>query len=456
MRTNLKQSQPTARTFEGAPSPTTSATEQLRRSVMANMLFEDQFYEDGVTSANRIRDLMMKVPLADAHTIAVEAREKMKLRHVPLLIAREALRNHKGRRVGDLIFDVIQRPDEMGELFALYRQDGKGEPAQLKIGLARAIKKFSEYQLAKWDTSSAAFSLRDVLFLTHARPKAADPKVPYTRKERKDKTEYVLIDDEKLFERIVKDELASPETWENKLSRGEDKKTTFENLLKSGKLGALALLRNLRNMIEAKVPEDLIRTGLAKMKTERVLPFRFITAAKYAPRLEDALEEAMLRCTASLEKLPGRTAIVVDHSLSMDAKVSAKSEISRYDAATALAIVARELGDRTRVFTFSNRLIEVAPRRGFALRAAMNEVRDPQGTYLGAAVRKIYEVFPECNRMIVITDEQSADRPPHPQGTGYIVNVGGYQQGIGYGPWVTINGWSEAILDYIRAYEQMD
>ncbi|MFA6903367.1 MAG: hypothetical protein WC236_09815 [Gallionellaceae bacterium] len=73
---------------------------------------------------------------------------------------------------------------------------------------------------------------------------------------------------------------------------------------------------------------------------------------------------------------------------------------------------------------------------------------------LGKAVRHIYDVFPECERIIVITDEQSSDRPPSPHGTGYIINVAAYDNGIGYGDWITINDWSESILDYIKANEQ--
>ena len=65
----------------------------------------------------------------------------------------------------------------------------------------------------------------------------------------------------------------------------------------------------------------------------------------------------------------------------------------------------------------------------------------------------MYKVFPECDRIIVVTDEQSADRPPQPQGHGYIINVGGYKQGIGYGPWITIDGWSESVIEYIRESE---
>jgi 60 kDa SS-A/Ro ribonucleoprotein len=161
----------------------------------------------------------------------------------------------------------------------------------------------------------------------------------------------------------------------------------------------------------------------------------------------------MLKCTASLEKLGGKTALLVDHSHSMDSPVSAKSEVTRFEAAAALSMILRETTERCRVFTFANKCVEIPPRKGFAMLEAIRSVRDPVSTMLGAAVKHVYRVFPECNRIIVVTDEQSADRPPHPQGTGYIVNVAGNKNGIAYGPWVSIDGWSEAILDYIRESE---
>jgi 60 kDa SS-A/Ro ribonucleoprotein len=433
MKTNVKNAN-APRTHEGAISVAQSPVNELKRTVMACMLFEDSFYESGEDSATRIRNLVKKSSFEDVAQIAIEAREKMKLRHVPLLLVRELLRNHSGRKVGDLISRVIQRPDELGELLSLYWQDNKNAPlaAQLKIGLARGLKKFNEYQLAKWNKDGAV-KLRDVLFLSHAKP---------------DNEAQV-----ELFRKLAQNELTTPDTWEVALSGGADKKQAFERLIAENKLGALALLRNLRGMLEAHVDEDIIRHGLINMSTERVLPFRFISAAKYAPRLEDALEQAMFKCLSDLPKLNGKTALLIDHSGSMQNRISEKSEISRFDAAAALAMILRETAERVRVFTFSDKLFEVAPRRGFALVSAVKEVVNPVGTLLGSAVRTVYQQYPECDRVIVITDEQSQDRPPHPQGSGYIINVAGYQQGIGYGSWVTIDGWSENILEYIREYE---
>src|SRR5205807_339727 len=81
----MKQKQ----THEGAPAKHISAEQELRRSVLACMLWGNQFYEDGVAIAGRIRELVPKVAAEKVAALAVEAREKMKLRHAPLLLVRE-------------------------------------------------------------------------------------------------------------------------------------------------------------------------------------------------------------------------------------------------------------------------------------------------------------------------------------------------------------------------------
>ncbi len=451
-RTNVKKTVPVARTHEGAPAARSSALKQLRRTLMANMLWEDSFYEDGQSSADRIKALIKQVSFEDAAQAAIDAREKFKLRHVPLLVVRELLRNHSGRKVGDLIERVIQRPDEAPELLALYWAEKADAPltAQLKIGLARALKKFNAYELAKWD-KPGAIRLRDVMFLSHVRPRGAEDR--YTRKERKGKTEYVLNEHELLFKQLAEDKLEIPDTWETKLSGGADKKDTFTRLLSENKLGALALLRNLRGMTEAGVSDDLIRAGINRMKTERVLPFRFISAAKYGQRFEPELEQAMFRALAEQPKLAGKTALLVDVSGSMvGTNVSQRSDIDRRDAACGLAMLIREVCEVARVFAFQTSTVEVAPRRGFALAEAIKKVPNG-GTDIAQAVRAAYKAMPDCERMIIITDEQSSTALPNPKGRGYVINVGTYENGIVRGAWHGINGWSEAAIDYLREFE---
>jgi hypothetical protein len=217
-------------------------------------------------------------------------------------------------------------------------------------------------------------------------------------------------------------------------------------------------LRNLRNMREVSVDEELVLKALRSMKTERVLPFRFLSAARYAPQWEEALEEAMLKSVSAQAKLPGRTALLVDVSGSMTAPLSRRSEMLRTDAAYGLAVLLREIGERVNVYSFSDNLVEVPARRGFALRDAIDRSQTHNGTYLGKAVEELNRRAGKgkderYDRLIVITDEQAHDTVPNPSGRGYVVNVSSYKNGVGYGKWMHIDGWSESVVEYVRELE---
>lgn len=421
------------RTHEGAPARNISSELQLRRSALACLLWEDQFYEDGVEIAGRIQSLVPKVKAEIVAALAIEARSKMKLRHVPLLLVREMARLKTHRElVSRTLAQVIQRADELAEFVAIYWKDGKTPlSAQTKKGLAEAFRKFDEYQLAKYDRSGP-IRLRDVLFLCHAKPRDAEQAA--------------------LWKRLIEGELQTPDTWEVALSSGANKRDAWERLLGERKLGALALLRNLRNMKQAGVDESLVLDGIESMNIGRVLPFRFLAAARYAPQWEESLERAMLASLKGHEKLSGRTVLLVDVSGSMMAALSRRSEILRTDAAYGLAILLREICEKATTFTFSDDLVEVPPRRGFALRDALDASQPHSATYLGRALEKIREKY---DRIIVITDEQAHDHVPGPRGRGYVINVASNKNGVGYGPWTHIDGWSEAVVEYIRTLEQM-
>jgi hypothetical protein len=409
------------------------------------MLWEGEFYEDGVQIAGRIHELVLQVAAEKVAALAVEARERMKLRHAPLLLVREMARcaTHRGL-VADTLARVIQRADELSEFVAIYWAGGR-QPlsAQVKKGLAAAFGKFDEYALGKYDRAGAV-RLRDVLFLCHARP--------------------VSEAQAALWKRLASNELATPDTWEVALSaagREEgDKRAAWERLLADRKLGALALLRNLRNLREAGVSEELVLAALAALKTDRVLPFRFLAAARVAPQWEEPLEAAMFRAleTRSLEgraaSLPGHTVLLVDVSGSMEAPLSRRSEMRRTDAAYGLAILLREIAEKVTIYTFSDDAKLVPSRRGMALRDALEASQPHSGTYLGKAIA---QVEGECrsgyDRLIVITDEQSHDTVPAPRGKGYAINVASNQNGVGYGAWTHIDGWSEAVVDYIAELE---
>jgi len=442
-------------THEGAVAKHINAEQLLRRSVMACLLWEKQFYEDGVDIANRIAMTIPKVKPEVVSQIAIEARTAMKLRHVPLLIVREMARldSHK-HLVAYTLERIIQRADELTEFLAIYWKDGR-QPlsAQVKKGLAKAFPKFDSYQLAKYNRDGVV-KLRDVLFLSHAKPKDQEQ--------------------EKVWKKLVDGTLEPPETWEVLLSAGEDKKTVWEKLLSEKKLGGMAFLRNLRNMTSVDVDDTLIRNELENINISRILPFRFISAARYAPKFEPELDALMLKCLGSQDKINGHTVLLVDVSGSMEQRVSHKSDITRLDAACGVAILLREICDRVDIYTFSGSLIQVPARHGFSLRDAVVNSQRHECTPLGEAVSCIYKdklysptrthwmlqggykgqnLRPD--RLIVITDEQSHSKVPDPyHGKGYMINVGSYQNGVGYGAWLHVDGWSEAVVNYIQAIEE--
>lgn len=424
------------RTHEGAPAVAITPELALRRSVLSCMLWENEFYEEGVAIAGRIRELVPRVEPAKVAALAIEARSSMKLRHVPLLLVREMARHATHRSlVSETLASVIQRADELSEFVAIYWSDGK-QPlsGQVKKGLAAAFPRFDEYALAKYDRAGVV-RLRDVLFLCHAKPRDAEQAA--------------------LWKRLVDGELATPDTWEVELSANAvSKRESWERLLSERKLGALALLRNLRNMKDAAVAEHLVLNALAAMKTDRVLPFRFLAAARHAPQWEEALEAAMFRAVADRPRLTGHTVLLVDVSGSMVAPLSRRSEMQRVDAAYGLAILLREIAEKVSIFTFSTGVRRIPPRRGFALRDAMEASQPHLGTNLGASLDAIHGEFGlNYDRLIVITEEQSHDRVSAPRKRGYVINIASAKNGVGYAAWTHIDGWSESVIDYIRELE---
>lgn len=460
-RVNLNEKRAPVFTHEGAKAARIGAQDQLLRSVMSCLLWEDEFYEDGVEIAKRIAELAEKVQPQDLAAIAIRARTQFKLRHVPLLLLVKLAKTGSGTRIlRDTIPHVIRRADELAEFVALYWKfnPGKDISAQMKKGLRDAFANFGDFALAKYDRDGPV-KLRDVAFLAHVKPKDREQGVTFAKLV--NKTFYPASTKSSGFKVKGKyrlkgePKLETPDTWETNLSAGKDKKATFERLLRDEKLGYLALLRNLRNMDEAGVDRKLIVEALrARKGAQWVLPFRYVAAARVMPSFVRPIDYALLQAIDEMPVMPGLTAALVDVSDSMNAKLSAKSDMTRMDAGAALA--AMFPGD-VRVFTFSHRLVEVPAHRGMAGVEAIKGSQPHGGTQLIAAVREVNSRV-DYDRIIVISDEQAhadrmSNRLPAPKGEGYMINVASAKNGIGYGPWTHVDGFSEAVFAYIRETE---
>jgi len=219
----------------------------------------------------------------------------------------------------------------------------------------------------------------------------------------------------------------------------------------------MAILRNLRNITEVGVSTkhmDKVRRALCSQEwskgAKRVLPFRYIAAARACPQMEPALDQALLASIAELPILQGKTIVLVDVSGSMNVPLSDKSDLTRMDAGCALASI---LPGDVRMFSFSDRLVEVPPRRGMAGIDALRTSQQWHGTYLGKAVTQINQL--PHDRLIVITDEQSHDTVPSPTASrAYMINVASSQHGVGYGAWTHMDGFSESVLRWIVEFEK--
>lgn len=450
MKTNVKKLGIPAFTHGGARAVRVGAEQELRRSVMATLLWEDQFYECGESIADRIKKLVAEVDPTVVSALAIHARSAMNLRHVPLLLCRELARSGNLRQ--EVLAGVIQRADELAEFVSIYWLEGKKPlSAQAKKGLAMAFTKFDHYALAKYNRD-AEVKLRDVLFLTHPKPRNGVQAMLWTQ--------------------LASGTMLPPDTWEVELSSGADKGETFTRLIMQSKLGAFALIRNLRNMEQAGVDKGLVKAAIREADFSRILPFRFIAAAKAAPAFEAELDEAMLKSLSFQPKLSGKTIVIVDVSGSMFAALSGKSDMNRAHAAAALAAVAREVceeaaiyatagDDRTRI----HKTAQVPARRGMALVdaiVAMTNLLGGGGIFLRQVIDYVRKHEKSADRIIVITDEQdcagAADPPSKATPFGrvnYLINVGSFKNGIGYGPkWIHIDGFSEAVVRYMVESEK--
>lgn len=457
-RTNKAPKEKPAYTAEGARAYAhLKPMEALRRSVLSCMLWEKEFYEDGVEIGERIRDLATKVDPHALAMLAVEARNRFHLRHAPLWLLVALAKTGSGDSIlSRTVPRVIQRADEIAELAAMYwkANPDKMLSMQLKKGLAAAFDNFQEYHFAKYDRDSTV-KLRDVMRLVRPKPSTTERAA--------------------LYKRVNERTLNTPDTWEVELSAGKDKKATWERLLRERKLGYLALLRNLRNMEQAGVDRNAIRAAIIERRgASRVLPFRYIAAAKAAPAFEQWIDEAMVAGLAQLPKLPGKTIVIIDVSGSMyGSELSRRSDMSRAHVACALGAIARELCAEPVIFatagndgTRIHKTEMVPARRGMALVDAIYGMCRPLGgggIFLTQVIEYVKMKEKEADRIIVITDEQDCDisskgRPdmavPFGSQGNYLINVASARNGIGYGPkWTHIDGMSEAVFDFVREVE---
>lgn len=348
--------QMTVTNYEGAKAYAMTPELELYTAVVTASL-SDLFYEKQDERIDRIAALVGRVSPEFVARLAVYARTQMHLRSIPLLLLVELAKVHNGDDlVARAVEKTVLRADEITELLMCYQWRNPSADSRKKLGklsrqiqngLQRAFNRFDEYQFAKYDRDNLEVKLRDALFLVH--PKAKDEQ------------------QQALFDKIVNRQLETPYTWETELSAlgqqqygsDEEKAVAFrqkwEELVRSGKLGYMALMRNLRNMLQADVSFADLQlvcdrlSDAAQVAKSKQLPFRYLSAYRELEKvnstgtsaLMSALEAAVKHSAANIEGFDENTSVLLasDVSGSMCKQVSAKSTVHLYDIGLLLSML---------------------------------------------------------------------------------------------------------------------
>lgn len=454
---------------EGAIAFRMNDKEKLVTQVLTSLFNESKFYGDNSKDILNTAKNVIKRDAKFVANLSVFARNEMHLRTISHVLISELAKSVDGKEfVRRAVKRITQRPDDMTEVLACYiGKYGKPVPNSIKKGLADSFHKFDEYQLAKYNRNGA-IKLRDILCIAH--PKAKDEK------------------QNDLWKRLMENNLETPVTWETELSSKGNTKEVWEGLIEGNKLGYMAMMRNLRNIINSgasninKVYEYL--QDESRVLKNKQLPFRYYSAYNVlkrecigTSRIFDALESAIKISTKNIGKLQGKTLIAADVSGSMNSPVSLKSEITCAEIAVLMLSIANYICEESITVTFDNllRVLSLSTQNGIIANANSIDVNGG-GTNINLPIRYLIDKNIFVDRIILFSDNEINCGYAYHRGNGPMACQGlvdEYKRKINPDVWVhaidlqgygtqqfegrnvnIIAGWNEKILEFIPAAEQ--
>lgn len=449
--------------------------EKLMTQVLSTFYNEAKYYGDNSKEiVETAKAVCTKEPRFVAN-LAIYARKEFHLRSITHVLTC-ILANTDGakRYVRQVMNHVVERPDDLTEILACYlSMYGKPIPNSLKKGLADNLAKFNEFQISKYNGGNKEVKFKDILSLTHAKPK--------NKKQ------------EELFGKILNDTLETATRWETELSAKGNNEETWESLIEKNQLGYMAALKNLRNIIEAN-PKNISKVYSKLSNKDEVLkskqlPFRFYSAYKEIEKLRnvtnkplDVLETAMEYSVENISKIPGKTAICIDRSGSMNGRVSGNSDVSCNEIATLLGAMASKICEESVIYLFDTSAERkfVSSRNGI-LSTAKSLSGYGGGTDISAPIRKMITDDMKVDRIIILSDnEANSQWSSRSYGWGWNTQcttqeaVESYRKKFGRNDiWVhaidlqgygtqqfaghnvnLVAGWSEKVLDFIMLAEE--
>lgn len=436
---------------------------KLVTQVLCSFFQESKFYGDNSAEMQKVIKSVIQKDPEFVSKLAVFARREFNMRSVAHVLTAYLAHEPKGKPfVRNTVKGVSLRGDDVTEIMSFYLATfGKPVPNSLKKGIGDVLAGFDEYTLAKYKGDGKAVKMRDLLCLCRPKPK--------------DKAQ------EALWKRCLEGTLEVPTTWETQLSANGNNAETWEKLIDSGKVGYMALLRNLNNILKAN-PRNVGKV-LAKIadpvavRKSKQLPFRFLSAYKTvnaSSKVYDALEAAVDASIDNLPKIPGTTVIAVDISGSMGSKISSKSDVRCCEIAMMLGMIANRICENAILYTFDTEIkkYDVSHRNGI-LYTTIHSNMYGGGTNMSLPFQKMIQSRVKCDRVIILSDNEvnsgytwycrktvQALADEYRRTTGndiwvHAIDLQGYgtQQFAGAKTNI-IAGWSEKVFDFILLAEQ--
>lgn len=432
---------------------------KLVTQVLTSFFNEKKFYGDNSAEMQEtIRSVIKKEPQFVAN-LAVFARREFNMRSVAHVLTAYLAHEIEGKPYTRRVVKAVTlRGDDATEIMACYlSMFGKPIPNSLRKGIADVMQGFDEYTLAKYKGSGKAVKMRDLLCLCRPTPKTEAQS--------------------DMWKRLLNDELETPVTWETQLSANGNNAETWKKLIDSGKVGYMALLRNLRNILNANPPnvEKVLSTieNPEAVRKSKQLPFRYLSALKElenigGSRVFDALENAVEASIENMPKISGTTVIAVDISGSMDMPISDKSKVLCAEIAMLLGLMANKICENSYFYTFNTHIQKYAiSHRNGILSTALSSGCGG-GTDMGLPFKEMLDNKIKADRLIILSDNECNRRDYTIQRLAdeyrrninsdlwvHAIDLQGYgtQQFCGSKTNI-IAGWSEKVLEFIKLAEQ--
>jgi 60 kDa SS-A/Ro ribonucleoprotein len=396
---------PTAVNYAGGQAWELADREKLVTLLLTSFL-SNQYYRTGSEALATLQELARSVDPLFAAKAAIYARDKFNMRSVTHVVAGETAARVKGEAWTKRFYDmVVVRPDDVTEILAYYAgiYGLHPLPNSLKKGLAEALRRFDEYRLAKYQGKSKSISMVDAINLVH--PKATPA-----------------------IDKLMNGTLEAPDTWEVAMTRaGQEAKTDsqkakakeeqWERLLREGKLGYMALVRNLRN-IENTGNDELVGMAATQLvdktaiKKSRMLPFRFESALAEirSMKLKKALSVAEEIALDNVPVLPGKTLVAVDDSGSMFwGGTGDRSKVRYIDIASLFAAALVKSENDTDVLAFASNAVwvdNVNPHDSLSTIRSTIMGATSGGTNFHAVFELAKRSGRAYDRVIILSDEQ--------------------------------------------------